>query len=374
MKFDSNQILNRIGKKKVSDFIESANIFNSNENISKILGTLIKINNYSVYFKNGNKITAINLRDILSAREVHSQKLNSIAKSTPIIEEDSNIRRAAGLMSLYRLRSLPVIEDGEIIGQITTKSIVKSMEHTDIKIRSTKIMTANPISIHENDLVLTAKNLMIRHRIDHVPIVEDRLKGIITSFDIAKILLTADNNDNVYRGLTEHTRPLEFPAKGIADKNTTTSSVDDSIAKVIQLLNSNNSTYSIVTLGNEIQGIITHRDIISLLGEKVEEDVPAYIIGLPDDPFASELAKTKFNALVKFLKKTMPDLEEARCRIRLSTVRGKTKKYEIEVSIFTPTNRYSYTNEGSDLATIFDQMKDSLKNKLTQKNQKHQRK
>ncbi|MGZ5486407.1 MAG: CBS domain-containing protein [Nitrososphaeraceae archaeon] len=374
MKFDSNQILNRIGKKKVSDFIESANIFNSNENISKILGTLIKINNYSVYFKNGNKITAINLRDILSAREVHSQKLNSIAKSTPTIEEDSNIRRAAGLMSLYRLRSLPVIEDGEIIGQITTKSIVKSMEHTDIKIRSTKIMTANPISIHENDLVLTAKNLMIRHRIDHVPIVEDSLKGIITSYDIAKILLTADNNDNVYRGLTEHTRPLEFPAKGIADKNTTTSSVDDTIAKVIQLLNSNNSTYSIVTLGNEIQGIITHRDIISLLGEKVEEDVPAYIIGLPDDPFASELAKTKFNALVKFLKKTMPDLEEARCRIRLSTVRGKIKKYEIEVSIFTPTNRYSYTNEGSDLATIFDQMKDSLKNKLTQKNQKHQRK
>jgi CBS domain-containing protein len=374
MKFDSNQILNRIGKKKVSDFIESANIFNSNENISKILGTLIKIKDYSVYFKNGNKITAINLRDILSAREVHSQKLNSIAKSTPTIEEDSNIRRAAGLMSLYRLRSLPVIEDGEIIGQITTKSIVKSMEHTDIKIRSTKIMTANPISIHENDLVLTAKNLMIRHRIDHVPIVEDSLKGIITSFDIAKILLTADNNDNVYRGLTEHTRPLEFPAKGIADKNTTTSSVDDSIAKVIHLLNSNNSTYSIVTLGNEIQGIITHRDIISLLGEKVEEDVPAYIIGLPDDPFASELAKTKFNALVKFLKKTMPDLEEARCRIRLSTVRGKTKKYEIEVSIFTPTNRYSYRNEGSDLATIFDQMKDSLKNKLTQKNQKHQRK
>ena len=69
MKFDSNQILTRIGKKKVSDFIESANIFNSNENISKILGTLIKINNYSVYFKNGNKITAINLRDILSAKK-----------------------------------------------------------------------------------------------------------------------------------------------------------------------------------------------------------------------------------------------------------------------------------------------------------------
>jgi CBS domain-containing protein len=332
------------------------------------------MNNYGVYFKNGNKITTINLRDILSVRDVHSQKLNSIAKITPTIEENSNIGRAAGIMSLYRLRSLPVIEDGEIIGQVTTNSIVKSMEHTDIQNRATKIMTANPISIHENDLALTAKNLMIRHRIDHIPIVEENLKGIVTSFDIAKILLTADNLDNVYRGLTEHTRPLEFPAKSIAESNATTSSVDDSIAKVIQLLNSNNSTYSIVTLGNEIQGIITHRDIISLLGEKVEEeDVPSYIIGLPDDPFASELAKTKFNTLIKLVKKTMPDLEEARCRIRLSSVRGKIKKYEIEVSIFTPTNRYSYTNEGADLATIFDLMKDSLKNKLTQKNQKRQK-
>jgi CBS domain-containing protein len=374
MKFDSNQILSRIGKKKVSDFIESANIINSNESVSKILGNLIKINNYSVYFKNGNKITAVNLRDILSARDVHSQKLNSIAKSTPIIEEDSNIASAAGLMSLYRLRSLPVIEDGEVIGQITTNSIVKAMDHKDIKIKSTKIMTANPVCIRENDLVLTAKNLMIRHRIDHVPIVEENLKGIITSFDIVKILLTADNLDNVHLGITEHTRPLEFPVKGIAERNATTSTIDHSVAHVIQLLNANNSTYSIVTLGNEIQGIITHRDIISLLGEKVEEDVPAYIIGLPDDPFASELAKTKFNTLVKFLTKTMPDIEEARCRIRLSTVRGKTKKYEIEVSIFTPTNRYSYRNEGSDLATIFDQMKDSLKNKLTQKNHKGQRK
>ena len=63
--------------------------------------------------------------------------------------------------------------------------------------------------------------------------------------------------DNVYPGLTQHTRPLEFPAKGIAENNATTSSVDDSIANVIQLLNSNHSTYSIVTLHDEIKGIIT---------------------------------------------------------------------------------------------------------------------
>lgn len=373
MKGDSTTIFREIGKKTVSDLIESANIINSNSSISKVLSKLIKMNTYNVYYKKGNKITAINLRDILSARDVTAQNLNSIAKMTPTIAEDSNIEEAANIMSHYRLRSIPVIEDEEIIGQISTKSIVKCMNDTNIKIPSTKIMTGNPISINETDPLSTAKNLMNRYRIDHIPIVEETLKGIVTSFDIAKIILTSDNLDNISHGWPESSRPLEFSAKGIAERNVTTSSITDSVAKVIQFMNSTNSTYSIVTLGNEIQGIITYRDIISLLGQRIEEDVPAYIIGLPDKSFSSELTKSKFNTLVRFLKKRIPDFEEARCRIKLISDRGKTKRFEVDVSIFTTTNRYTYRNCGLDLVTIFDQLRDSLKIKLSQKSQERQK-
>ena len=360
MKEDSITMFRKIGRKTISDFIESANIINSHANISKIFGNLIKMNNYNVYYKNGNKITAINLTDILSARDVNTQKLNSIAKTTPTIAEDNNIEEAANIMSHYRLRSIPVIEDEEIIGQINIKSIVKSMKDIDIKIPSTKIITANPIRIHQTDPISTAKNLMIRHRIEHIPIVEDNLKGIVTSCDIAKIILTSDNIDSISYSHHKSSRTLEFPAKHIAERNVTTSSINDSVAKVIQLINSTNSTYSIVTLGDEIQGIITNTDIISLLGQKIEEDVPAYIIGLPDDPFSSELVKTKFNKLIKSLKKSLNDLEEARCRIKLS-LGGKTKRYEVDIRIFTTTNKYNYINGGLDLAIIFDQLRDRLK-------------
>lgn len=377
MKGDSTTTMFReIGKKTVSDFIESANIINSKASISKLLGTLIKMNSYNVYYKKGNKITAINLRDILSARDVTSQNLNSIAKMTPTIAEDSNIEEAANIMSHYRLRSIPVIEDEEIIGQISTKSIVKCMNYTNIKIPSTKIMTRNPISINETDLISTAKNLMIRHRIDHIPIVEDTLKGIVTSFDIAKTILTSDKLNNISYGWPESNRQLEYSAKGIGERNVTTSSINNSVAKVIQLMNSTNSTYSIVTLGDEIKGIITHRDIISLLGQRIEEeeeDVSTYIIGLPDKSFSSELIKSEFNTLVKFLKKRIPDLEEAQCRIKLISVIGKTKRFEVDVRIFTTTNRYTYINCGLDLATIFDQLRDNLKRKLSQKSQTPQK-
>ena len=375
MKGDSTTSMFReIAKKTVSDFIESANIINSKASISKLLGTIIKMNCYNVYYKKGNKITAINLRDILSARDVTSQNLNSIAKMTPTIAEYSNIEEAANIMSYYRLRSIPIMEDEEIIGQISTKSIVKCMNYTNIKIPSTKIMTGNPISINETDSVSIAQNLMIRHRIDHIPIVQDTLKGIVTSFDIAKIILTSDNLNKISQGWPESSRQLEFSAKGIGERNVTKSSINNSVAKVIQLMNSTNATYSIVTLGDEIKGIITNRDIISLLGQRIEEeeDVSAYIIGLPDKPFSSELIKSKYNTLVKFLKKRIPDLEEAQCRIKLISVIGKSKRFEVDLRIFTTTHRYTYLNCGLDIATIFDQLRDNLKKILSQKSQTSQ--
>ncbi len=95
-------------------------------------------------------------------------------------------------------------------------------------------------------------------------------------------------------------------------------------------------------------GIITYRDIINLLGEKVNEEIPIFIIGLPDDPLDSELAKSKFTNLVRLLKKAYPNLEEARCRIKIRQVQGARKRYEIDASIITTQSVASYVTVGWD--------------------------
>ena len=84
-----------------------------------------------------------------------------------------------------------------------------------------------------------------------------------------------------------------------------------------------------------MQGIITYRDIINLLGEKVEEEIPIFLIGLPDDPLDEELAKSKFTKLVKLLKKIYPDIEQARCRVKIREIQGARKRYEVDVSIIS---------------------------------------
>ena len=96
---------------------------------------------------------------------------------------------------------------------------------------------------------------------------------------------------------------------------------------------SRNSTYCVITAFDEIQGIITYRDIISLLGEKVEEDIPIFITGLPDEPLDAELAKSKFTNIISLLRRVYPDIEQARCRIKIRDMSGARKRYEIDAHV-----------------------------------------
>jgi CBS domain-containing protein/ribosome-associated translation inhibitor RaiA len=327
---------------------------------------LIKKKKYEGYYLDNsrNKIIGINLSDILSTRDIFSQKISNIGKKIVWLSKDNSISEASRIMSYNRSRSLPLFEDNKIIGQITSVGIVKALERLDLKIPCSRIMTPSPMNLESDDSLSSAKNRMIRNRIDHLPIIDKQLSGIITSANIIKTMLGSENHGS---------RLLSFPVKSIAEKNMLTINVQENVSSCIKLLNQSNSTYVLVTQGEELQGIITHRDIMMLLGERIEEDIPAYIIGLPDEPFIAELAKSKFNSIVKLLKKVLPDIEEARCRIKLKKVRGKVKRYEIDVNIFTTSERFSYSNNGSDLANIFDQMIEGMKKKLSQKKQKRQK-
>ena len=96
------------------------------------------------------------------------------------------------------------------------------------------------------------------------------------------------------------------------------------------MLNNTNSTYAIVKSFNKVEGISTYRDIIALLGEQIQQEIPTYIIGLPENPWDAEVAKSKFDSLIKLLEKMEPEIEEARCKIKLADVQsGKKGKKSI---------------------------------------------
>jgi hypothetical protein len=65
------------------------------------------------------------------------------------------------------------------------------------------------------------------------------------------------------------------------------------------------------------------------------------------------------------LKKLVPEIEEARCKIKQRDITGERRRYEVDASVITPYVRHSYINSGWDLAKMFDEMDESLKKKFT---------
>lgn len=358
--------------RSVQELMEPPAIVDPDSSASKIIGLITEKKVYDVFIPLANKIACLNIRDLLSIRDITSARPSVLGKIVPSLSLKSNIGYAARIMSLYRLRALPVVnENNDLVGQITAKGMIKAIhdlgadERVSTNVRVSGIMTAHPIVLREKDKVSTARSIMIRRRIDHLPLInkKEKLSGIVTSSHIIEAMLPSEKIGRKVLGVEKLNR-LDMQASGIADKNVVVSNPNDSLRSVAGTIIDANSTYSVVCFGEEIQGIVTYRDIISLLAEKVEEDLPAFIIGLPDDPFDAELAKSKFADIVRLLKRMAPEIEEARCKMKLRDIEGERRRYEVDVSIITPYRRHAYTNTGWDLAKMFDQMSDSLKKRF----------
>ena len=367
--------LNVIRSVPVRDLMDPPIMISEDVALSKIISTLNETNSYDVFIQLSGKIAALTIRDIIGIKDIITTRPSLVGKIIPELNRDSVISEAARIMSLYRMRTLPIVHNGKIEGQVSAKRIVelisKHLVESKLRIVASNIMTSDPITIDCHKTVSAARSIMKRRRIDHLPVVDNgRLVGIITSSDIMKVMLPSERISKKSVGIDNAEDRFSIEVSGLANADVITANVDESLQVVCDRMINAGSTYCIIRVWDEIQGIITYRDIITLLGEKMEEDIPMFIVGLPDEPFDAELAKSKFTNITRFLRKIHPDIEEARCHIKLRSVQGARKRYEIDVHILSTHGNISYTNIGWDLAKLFDEMTDALKKKVSHKHKK----
>jgi ribosome-associated translation inhibitor RaiA len=93
-------------------------------------------------------------------------------------------------------------------------------------------------------------------------------------------------------------------------------------------------------------------------------DVPAFIIGLPEDP-TSALAESKFKKTMVAFAKVYPKIDEARANVRTHVKPGSKTRYEVEVFVKVPGHRFEFVEEGWELPIVFDRISDKLKRLMT---------
>ena len=360
---------------KVDDFKSKPIIVSSTAPISEAMGVLKHNNAYEIFIQEEDKVSTITMRELLKASDISNMKASSLMFYVSKLSPSDRVGKAARLMNDYRLRALPIVSEGNIDGAVTTQSLCRAL----LSIRELKgvsigrVMTRNLITIDEDEPVSKARNLMLENGIDHLPVLDSgALCGILLS---NHIVLSMFPREGLEKGafVSSPSSYLDIKVSGLMDPNVLICSPKEKALTVLKRMIDHGKTYSIVSLWNETQGIVTYRNFIFFLIEPEKLDIPAYIVGLPDDPFEAELTRIKFMRNAKALRKIFPKIEEIRSTIKMKDISGDRCRYEVDVWIRAAGKVYIYSQDGWDLPSIFDTITDSVKRLLTKKHVRKRR-
>ena len=362
--------LERIKHENIEPLVSDLIVPPSEGNLRKLLSLMEEKRIQEVLLPQHRQCSMISMTEILRCGNIENVKPTTVMVHVPVLSPDATIGQAARIMADNKIKVIPVSDARKIIGQVNSSSMLRLLQGNLGSLKASSLAAQNPITIAPDGFVATARELMIRKRIDHLPVKErDKLIGILTSAQIISVMSPRGRTSTTSTKTETHS-DLDFPVRNIMDTELLTFPPQTLAQDVLNQMLKSGKTAALITQWEELQAIITQRDYISLLTEPEKEpEAPLYIVGLPDDPFEAEAAKQKFKRSVNQLHKISPDILEARSVIKAkTTIPGKERRrYEVTAHIKTPTNTYSYSASGWELAQVYDTITDRLKRLLSQK-------
>jgi len=129
---------------------------------------------------------------------------NWMSKTVISVEVSDSIQTANQLFSEHRIRSLPVLENGRLVGIVSDRDLKKAsvseesgmdpneLIYLNTRLKIAEIMTADPLTAAPDVAVDEIANIMYHKKISGLPVVNDsgELVGMITQGDIFRLLIS----------------------------------------------------------------------------------------------------------------------------------------------------------------------------------------
>ncbi len=125
--------------------------------------------------------------DRQAAEVMRVKKYESAVVSDPVtIEPEAPLAAAVALMREHGISGIPVTRQGRLVGILTNRDL---RFEKNLGQRVEEVMTRDLVTAREGVTIEAAKELLHRHRIEKLPVVNERfeLRGLITIKDIEKI-------------------------------------------------------------------------------------------------------------------------------------------------------------------------------------------
>ena len=362
--------LQDIQSTKIKNLISKPTIIEPTETLSSVLNKITRNKAYDVFCINGKSTLSTNILSLLNAKNITSMKVEPYLSPVPYVTPNDSIQKVSHIMTHYRTREVPVVSKNKIIGVVRAKQILKLLSSKDNKwIKANLIYTQNPITITADESLSSAKRIMINKKIDHLPVInKDKIKQVLTSSHLIEAIIPKESLGRFSRG-ANRVHKLESRIGNIGSTRIPQCSPNDNLNKILKSMLKTDTTCCLVNLWDNLQGIITFRDILGLLASKIETQIPLFIVGIPEDQRDANLISSKFKKTLKRLQQSYSEIHEARVSIKKQRSGGK-KEGKFDVTIMISTSHHSpliYKSVGFDLSEVLEDLSQKLLRNLSKR-------
>ena len=156
---------------------------------------------------------------------------NWMSKDVVTVDVNDSMQYATRLLKEHKIRGLPVMENGKLVGVVTDRDLKKAsasdattLEIHELlymisRIKVKEIMTKNPITIPVDSTIDEAAEVLLENKLSGAPVVDDKgqVVGIITQIDIFRVIisLTGARKKGIQFGFQLEDRPGSI--KEVAD-------------------------------------------------------------------------------------------------------------------------------------------------------------
>ena len=355
---------------KVKNIITKPTIIEPTETLSSVINKITRNKAYDVFCIHGKTTLSTNILSLLNAKNITTMKVEPFLSPVPYISPNDSIQKASHIMTHYRTREVPVVTKNKIIGVVTAKQILKLLSLKDNKwIKANLIYTQNPITISSDESLSTAKRIMISKKIDHLPVINnDKIKQVLTSSHLIESIIPKESLGRFSKG-ANRIHKLESKIANTGSTRIPQCSPNDDLNKILKSMLKSDTTCCLVNLWDNLQGIITFKDVLGLLASKIETQIPLFIVGMPEDQKNSNLISSKFEKTLKRLQQTYSEIHEARVAIKKQRSGGK-REGKFDVTIMITTSHHApliYKSVGFDLGEVLEELSQKLLRNLSKR-------
>lgn len=327
-----------------------------------------------VVVSNGEYIGVVEEKKLMNSHIPDQTKADSLADSAPKITEDMGVREVAKSMIDGSVKLAPVFKNEELSAVVTQNSVLRAVQKNLSAVTVDDVCTKNVHTVGSKDTIGEVVSVIRTNGVSRVPVEDDgEIKGIVTTEDVVSVSVRSESSMTEGSKSGEKDKINSLPVGNIMSYPVETIHADRGLDKATGIMLENEYGGLVVESDDRrVYGIVTKTDIVRSL--TLEKDSDSLSVQITNVNLMDGLNRESIRAELQSIAEKYQDMNVHSAHVRFhvesnNTLRGD-QLVKSTVRFTTNKDQIAGTGEGYGSRESFNIACDKLeRNVLDKKSQ-----